>query len=95
MGCCSNFNDKYLECEFLIEEYKLIVIQLSINNYTENELKAIEIFKNEKELKITAFINELEKNSIDELQKRKIIKLKNDFNEIINEEDISESNSKE
>ena len=95
MGCCSNFNDKYLECEFLIEEYKLIVIQLSINNYTEKELKAIQIFKNEKEHKITAFINELEKNSIDELQKRKIIKLKNDFNEIINEEDISESNSKE
>ena len=95
MGCCSNFNDKYLECEFLIEEYKLIVIQLSINNYTENELKAIQIFNNEKEHKITAFINELEKNSIDELQKRKIIKLKNDFNEIINEEDISESNSNE
>ena len=66
-----------------------------INNYTENELKAIQIFKNEKEHKITAFINELEKNSIDELQKRKIIKLKNDFNEIINEEDISESNSNE
>ena len=95
MGCCSNFNDKYIECGFLIEELKLIIMQLSLNNYTENELKILKKFEKEKENKITIFINELEKNSIDEIQKRKIIKLRKDFNEIIIEEDISDSNSKE
>ena len=67
MGCCSNFNDKYIECQFLIEELKLIIIQLSLNNYTENELKILKKIEKEKENKITIFINELEKNSIDEI----------------------------
>ena len=91
MGCCSSFNDKYQECEFLIEELKLIILQSSSNNYTENEQKAIAKFKIEKKDKILVFIDKLEKNITDEIQKRKVIKLKNDFNEII-EDDISNSN---
>ena len=93
MGCCSTFNDKYQECEFLIEEFKLIILQESSNNYTENEQKALNKFKAEKKDQIKVFIEELIKNSIDEMQKRKIFKLKNVFNEIIIEEGDSESNN--
>ena len=92
MGCCSSFNDKYQECEFLIEELKLIIYQSSSNNYTENEQKAIDKFKFEKKDKILVFIDELEKTITDEIQKRKVIKLKNDFNEIIDDDIISNSN---
>ena len=92
MGCCSSFNDKYQECEFLIEELKLIIYQSSSNNYTENEQKAIAKFKFEKKDKILVFIDELEKTITDEIQKRKVIKLKNDFNEIIDDDIISNSN---
>ena len=91
MGC-SSFNDKYQECEFLIEELKLIILHLSSNIYTENEQKAIAKFKIEKKNKILAFIDELEKTTTDEIQKRKVIKLKNDFNEIKDDEHISKSN---
>ena len=91
MGC-STFEDKYQECEFLIEELKFIIEQSSTNNYTENEQKAIEKFKFEKKDKIIVFIDELEKSSNDEIQKRKILKLINEFNEVIDEdEDNSES----
>ena len=92
MGCCSSFNDKYQECEFLIEELKLIIYQSSSNNYNENEQKAIAKFKFEKKDKILVFIDELEKTITDEIQKRKVIKLKNDFNEIIDDDIISNSN---
>ena len=91
MGC-SSFNDKYQECEFLIEELKLIILHISSNNYTENEQKEISKYKIEKKDKILIFIDELEKTTTDEFQKRKVIKLKNDFNEIIDDEDISKSN---
>ena len=91
MGC-SSFNDKYQECEFLIEELKLIILHSSSNNYTENEQKAITKFKFEKKDKILVFIDELEKTITDEIQKRKVIKLKNDFNEIIDDGNISKSN---
>ena len=92
MGCCTSFNDKFQECEFLIEELKLIIYQSSSNNYTENEQKAIAKFKFEKKDKILVFIDELEKTTTDEIQKRKVIKLKNDFNEIIDDDIISNSN---
>ena len=93
MGCCSTFNDKLQECEFLIEEFKLIMLQTSSNNYKENEQKALEKFKIEKKDKIKIFIDELEKNIIDEIQKRKILKLRKDFNEVIYEEENSNSNN--
>ena len=86
MGCCLTFNDKYQECELLIEELKIIILHASLNKYTENELEAIRKFIYEKEEKIRIFILELEKNPNDEFQKRKIQKLKNDFNEILDED---------
>ncbi len=89
MGC-SNFDDRYQECEFLIDEFKLIIFQSSSNQYTENEKIALDKYKYEKEEKIRNFIDELEKNSTDEFQKRKILKLKNDFNDILDEDDNSE-----
>ena len=89
MGC-SNFSDKYQECEFLIDEFKLIISQSHSNQYTENEKLALDKYKYEKEEKIRNFIDELEKSSTDELQKRKILKLKNDFNDILDEDDNSE-----
>ena len=92
MGC-SSFNDKYQECEFLIEELKLIILHSSSHNYTENEQKEISKYKFEKKDKILIFIDELEKTTTDEFQKRKVIKLKNDFNEIIDYESISSSNN--
>ena len=91
MGCCSTFNDKFQECEFLIEEYKFIIFQTSSNNYTENEQKALDKFIIEKKDKIKIYLDELEMNIIDEIQKRKILKLKNDFNEILYEEENSVS----
>ena len=89
MGC-SNFDDRYQECEFLIDEFKLIIFQSSSNQYTENEKIALDKYKYEKEEIIRNFIDELEKSSTDELQKRKILKLKNDFNDILDEDDNSE-----
>ena len=91
MGC-SNFDDKYQECEFLIDEFKLIIFQSSSNQYTENEKLALDKYKYEKEEKIRIFIDELEKSSTDEIQKRKILKLKNDFNDILDEDDDSNIN---
>ena len=91
MGC-SNFDDKYQECEFLIDEFKLIIVQSSSNQYTKNEKLALDKYKYEKEEKIRNFIDELEKNSTDEIQKRKILKLKNDFNDILDEDDNSNVN---
>ena len=88
MGC-SSFDDRYQECEFLIDEFKLIIFQSSSNKYTENEKIALDKYKYEKEEKIRIFIDELEKNSTDELQKRRILKLKNDFNDILDEDDDS------
>ena len=87
MGCCSNFDDKYLECEFLIDELKLIILQKSSYNYTENDRKALDKFKSEKEEAIRTLIDKLEKNLTDEIQKRKILKLKNSFNKILNEDE--------
>ena len=92
MGC-SNFDDQYQECEFLIDEFKLIILQSSSNKYTENEKIALDKYKYEKEEKIRNVIDELEKKSIDEFQKRRITKLKNDFNEVLDEDD--DSNIKE
>ena len=89
MGC-SNFDDRYQECEFLIDEFKLIIYQGSSNQYTKNEKLALDKYKYEKEEIIRNFIDELEKSSTDELQKRKILKLKNDFNDILDEDDNSE-----
>ena len=89
MGC-SNFDDRYQECEFLIDEFKLIIYQGSSNQYTKNEKLALNKYKYEKEEIIRNFIDELEKSSTDELQKRKILKLKNDFNDILDEDDNSE-----
>ena len=91
MGC-SNFDDKYQECEFMIDEFKLIIFQSSSNQYTENEKLALDKYKYEKEEKIRIFIDELEKSSTDEIQKRKILKLKNDFNDILDEDDDSNIN---
>ena len=85
MGC-SNFDDRYQECEFLIDEFKLIIFQSSTNQYTENEKLALDKYKYEKEEKIRIFIDELEKSSTDEFQKRRILKLKNDFNDILDED---------
>ena len=93
MGCCSNFDDKYQECGFLIEELKLIITQSFSGKFTENELKALNKFKFEKEDKIRTFIDELEKTSNDELQKRKIKRLKDDFYDILDEDENSNSNN--
>ena len=89
MGC-SNFDDRYQECEFLIDEFKLIIFQSSTNQYTENEKLALDKYKYEKEEKIRIFIDELEKSSTDEFQKRRILKLKNDFNDILDEDGNSD-----
>ena len=91
MGC-SNFSDKYQECEFLIDEFKLIISQSHSTQFTKNERLALDKYKYEKEEKIRNFIDELEKNSTDEIQKRKILKLKNDFNDILDEDDNSNVN---
>ena len=94
MGC-SNFSDKYQECEFLIDEFKLIISQSHSTQFTKNERLALDKYKYEKEEKIRNFIDELEKNSTDELQKRKISKLKDDFNDILDEDDNSNIKSNE
>ena len=94
MGC-SNFDDRYQECEFLIDEFKLIIFQSSTNQYTENEKLALDKYKYEKEEKIRIFIDELEKSSTDEFQKRRILKLKNDFNDILDEDDDSDIKNNE
>ena len=88
MGC-SNFIDKYHECQLLIDEFKLIIFQSSSNKYTDKEKEALDKFKYEKEEKIRICIDELEKTSNDEIQKRKITKLKNDFNDVLDEDDNS------
>ena len=41
MGC-SNFHDRYQECESLIDEFKLIISQSSSNQYTEKERLALD-----------------------------------------------------
>ena len=94
MGC-SNFDDRYQECEFLIDEFKLIIFQSSSNQYTENEKIALDKYKFEKEEKIRIFIDQLEKSSTDEFQKRRILKLKNDFNDILDEDDYSDIKNNE
>ena len=94
MGC-SNFDDRYQECEFLIDEFKLIIFQSSTNQYTENEKLALDKYKYEKEEKIRIFIDELEKSSTDEFQKLRILKLKNDFNDILDEDDNSDIKNSE
>ena len=94
MGC-SNFDDRYQECEFLIDEFKLIIFQSSTNQYTENEKLALDKYKYEKEEKIRIFIDQLEKSSTDEFQKRRILKLKNDFNDILDEDDDSDIKNNE
>ncbi len=94
MGC-SNFDDRYQECEFLIDEFKLIIFQSSSNQYTENEKIALDKYKFEKEEKIRIFIDQLEKSSTDEFQKRRILKLKNDFNDILDEDDDSDIKNNE
>ena len=94
MGC-SNFDDRYQECEFLIDEFKLIIFQSSTNQYTENEKLALDKYKYEKEEKIRIFIDQLEKSSTDEFQKRRILKLKNDFNDILDEDDNSDIKNSE
>ena len=94
MGC-SNFDDRYQECEFLIDEFKLIIFQSSTNQYTENEKLALDKYKYEKEEKIRIFIDELEKSSTDEFQKRRTLKLKNDFNDILDEDDNSDIKNSE
>ena len=93
MGC-SNFSDKYQECEFLIDEFKLIISQSHSNQFTENERLALDKYKYEKEEKIRNFLDELEKSSTDELQKRKVSKLKDEFNDILDEDDNSNIKSK-
>ena len=94
MGC-SNFDDRYQECEFLIDEFKLIIFQSSTNQYTENEKLALDKYKYEKEEKIRIFLDQLEKSSTDEFQKRRILKLKNDFNDILDEDDDSDIKNNE
>ena len=94
MGC-SNFDNWYQECEFLIDEFKLIIFQSSTNQYTENEKLALDKYKYEKEEKIRIFIDELEKSSTDEFQKRRILKLKNDFNDILDEDGNSDIKNSE
>ena len=91
MGCCSSFNDRYQECGFLIEELKLIITQSFSGKYTENEIKALNEFKYEKEDKIRVFIEELEKTSTDEFQKRQVSKLKEIFYEVLDDDENSES----
>ena len=49
----------------------------------------------EKEEKIRIFIDQLEKSSTDEFQKRRILKLKNDFNDILDEDDDSDIKNNE
>ena len=86
MGC-SSFKDKYQECDFLIEEFKLIINHTNSGKYNENELKALNKFKYEKENKIREFIDELEKESKDEIEKRKIQQLKEEFYDALDEDD--------
>ena len=88
MGC-SNFEDKFMECQFLIDEFKLIIFQSSSNKYTNEEKTELDKFKYEKEEKIRIYLDNLEKTSNDEFQKRKVVKLKNDFNDILDEDDNS------
>ena len=91
MGCCSSFNDKYQECGFLIEELKLIITQSFSGKYTEDEIKALNKYKYEKEDKIRVFIEEMEKTSTDEIQKRKVTKLKKEFYDVLDEDENSDS----
>ena len=92
MGC-SSFNDKYQECGFLIEELKLIITKSFSGNYTEKEIKALNEFKYEKEDTIRNFLEDLEKESKDEIQKRKIKRLKDEFYDVLDEDDNSGPNS--
>ena len=87
MGCCSSFEDQFQECGFLIEEFKLIVTKLSSKQYTENEIKALNTFKCEKEEQIREIIEEFEKSLTDEIQRRKIAKLKEEFYDVLDEDE--------
>ena len=91
MGCCSNFNDKFQQCSFIIEELKLIITQILSGKYTENEIKALNQYKYEKEDKIRVFIEELEKTNTDEIEKRKVKKLKEIFYEVLDSDNNSGS----
>lgn len=91
MGCCSNFNDKYQECKLLIEELKLIIFQSFTGKYTENEIKTLNKYKYEKEDKIRDILDKLQKESTDEIEKRKIEKLKEEFYDVIDDDDNSHS----
>ncbi len=89
MGCLS-YSDKLQNCEFLIEEMKLIISQSLSGKFTEDELKTINKYKYEKEDIIRETIEDLEKTATDEIQKRKIQRLKDEFYEVLDDDEKSE-----
>ena len=88
MGCLS-YSDKLQNCEFLIEEMKLIISQSLSGKFTEDELKTINKYKYEKEDIIRETIEDLEKTATDEIQKRKIQRLKDEFYEVLDDDEKS------
>ena len=93
MGCCSSYNDKFQNCEILIEEMKLFISQSLSGKFTEEELKTINKYKYEKEDKIRENLEDLEKTAIDEIQKRKVEKLKEEFYEVLDEDENEDNKS--
>ncbi len=86
MGCDSNFGDKYEECGFLLDEYKLIISQCSTQTYTDEEQKALNIFKEDKKKDIQKLIKKIEGDVTNFNQSKKLDELKTQFQELLEEE---------
>lgn len=86
MGCNIGFGDKYEECGFLLDEYKLFLSQMSVQTYTEKEQKALDLYKEEKKEKIAEILSSLENYLENNLQQKKYKELKETFQRLVEEE---------
>ena len=88
MGCSQSVGDKYEKCEFLLDEYKLILVHNSRSNFSNNELKYIKLYKEEKKTEIQQLITEIESRELTFNQSKKLNKIKSEFQQL-NEEDLN------
>ena len=86
MGCSQSVGDKYEKCEFLLDEYKLILVQNSTKNFSDDELKFIQVFKEEKKTEIQRLITEIESRELTIVQSKKLNQIKTEFQQL-NDED--------
>ena len=87
MGCNQSVGDKYERCEFLLDEYKLILIQNSIKDFSDKELKYIQLFKEEKKTEIQRLITEIESRELTIIQSKKLKQIKSEFQQLNDDED--------